>query len=221
MSPGLRATFDKEFNAITADLILMSQKVEWAIERSIYALTESDRSIARDVIAGDQQVNDLRFKIEEACVALIATQQPAAKDLRSVIAVMHVVLDLERMADHAAGIAKTVLMMDAKRSMKALKKIPKMAELSRKMLADSIEAFNHRDVSWARAIAEQDAEMDHMYRSVFERLVEIMARRPANIANATYLMWCAHNLERIADRVTNIAEQVIFMTTGDVGELNV
>jgi len=220
MTLGLRATYDKEFNEIVADMVLMSQRVEWAIERSMYALTESDRTIAHEVISSDQQINDLRFKVEEACVALIATQQPAAKDLRSVIAVMHVVLELERMADHAAGISKTVIMMDTGHKLKALKKIPKMAELSRKMLADSIEAFNRRDVAWARAIAEQDTEMDHMYRSVFERLVEIMARRPASIANATYLMWCAHNLERIADRVTNIAEQVIFMTTGDMGELN-
>lgn len=221
MTMGLRATFDKEYNGIIEDLVTMSQKVEWAIERSLHSLVESDRHVAREVISGDQEVNDFRFKIEEACLALIATQQPAAKDLRSVIAVMHVVLELERMGDHAAGIAKTVLMMNADHKLKALKKIPKMAELSRKMLADSIEAFNRRDVAWARAIAEQDGEMDHMYRSVFERLVEIMARRPSSIPNATYLMWCAHNLERIADRVTNIAEQVIFMTTGDIGELNV
>jgi phosphate transport system protein len=220
MNQGLRATYDKEFNEIVADMVLMSQKVEWAIERSMYALVESDRTIAHEVVSSDEKINELRFKVEEACVVLIATQQPAAKDLRSVIAVMHVVLDLERMADHAAGISKTVLMMDTGHKLKALKKIPKMGELSRKMLADSIEAFNRRDVAWARAIAEQDTEMDHMYRSVFERLVEIMARRPATIANATYLMWCAHNLERIADRVTNIAEQVIFMTTGDMGELN-
>ena len=221
MTHGTRFTFDREFGAIQNDLILMSEKVDWAIERSLYALEERDLSVAREMVSFDEEVNALRFKIEEACVVLIATQQPAARDLRAVIAGMHIVIELERMADHAQGIAKTILMMSTEPNIKIPKKIFKMGELSRHMLRDCIQAFLKRDVDWARTIAAQDAEMDMMYRSVFERLVEMMAKRPGIISGATYLTWCGHNLERIADRVTNIAEQVIFMNTGDMKELNI
>jgi phosphate transport system protein len=220
MTQSLRATFDREFQAVCDDLLLMSQQVGWAIEHAMYALKERDLTVAEAVIAGDDQINHLRFKIEEACITLIATQQPAASDLRAIIAVMHMVVEIERMGDHAAGIAKTVALMSQEPLAKPLKKIPKMGDLSRQMLADCIQAFFKRDTDWAREIAAQDAKMDHMYRDVFERLLKIMAKKPELIARATYLMWCAHNLERIADRVTNIAEQIIFMLTGDMSELN-
>lgn len=221
MSHGLRATFDREYKVITNDLVEMGKKVEWAIERSVFALVEADTSVAREVIAADDSINHLRHKIEEACVVLIATQQPAASDLRAVIAVMRVVVELERMADHASGISRTVMMIGSDRSIKTFKKISRMANTSLKMLDDVIQAFLARDVSWAKAIAAQDTEMDHMYRSIFERLIAVMVRKSEAVPHATYLMWCAHNLERIADRVTNIAEQTIFLATGVADELNV
>lgn len=221
MSQGLRATFDREYQAIMGNLVEMSRKVEWAIDRSVFALNEADFVVAREVIASDDEINQYRHDIEEACVVLIATQQPAASDLRSVVAIMRVVVELERMADHANGIARTVMMIGDDRSVKTLKKIPRMADTSRKMLADVIQAFQAKDVSWAKAIAAQDTEMDHMYRSILERLIEIMVSKSEAVPHATYLMWCAHNLERIADRVTNIAEQTVFMATGAANELNV
>lgn len=219
MTQGLRATFDREFKAITDDLIEMSRKVDWAIERAVSALVEANLSVAREVNAADDEINALRHKIEEACVVLIATQQPTASDLRAVISVMRVVIELERMADHATGIARTVMMIGDDKSMKTLKKIPRMADTSRKMLADAIQAFLTRDISWAKAIAAQDTEMDHMYRTIFERLIDTMVEKSETVPHATYLMWCAHNLERIADRVTNIAEHTIFVATGVAGEL--
>ncbi len=216
---GLRATFDKEYDAICQDLLNMGALVENAIGEAVQAYQKLDFDLAQQIIKNDEQINQLRFKIEEACVVLIATQQPAAKDLRAIIAVMHMVLELERMGDHAAGIAKTVLKMEEEPEIKTLKKIPKMGELSRQMLSDCLQAFIKQDAAWAKEIAARDDQMDELYHSVFQRLIEIMVDKPNRVTRATYIMWCAHNLERIADRVTNIAEQILFMTTGQMGEL--
>jgi phosphate transport system protein len=151
---------------------------------------------------------------------LIATQQPAASDLRAVKATMSIVVDLERMADHASGIAKTVILMGDEPLLKPLIDVPRMARLAKEMLADILDAYVKRDAKLAREIADRDDEMDRLYRAVFDELVEIMAEKPGSVERATFLMWCAHNLERIGDRVTNIAERVVFITTGDLQELN-
>jgi phosphate transport system protein len=128
---------------------------------------------------------------------------------------------MERMADHAAGIAKTVLRMGDQPLLKPLIDIPKMAELGRQMLRASVEALLARDADRARAVAARDDEMDELYFAVFDELVEIMAHKPDTVERATYLLWCAHNLERIGDRVTNIAERAVFITTGAMKELNI
>lgn len=219
MSYSLRSAFDNEFNDLRQNLIIMGNLVGEAIERSLKALIERDQQLAEEIIANDQKINNLRFQIEEQALALIATQQPAASDLREIVAIMHVVVEMERMGDHAAGIAKTVIMMSEEPLLKTIKKIPKMGELSHQMLADSIQAFIEKNTARAREIADQDTVMDELYKAVFHRLIKIMARKSDMVTRCTYLMWCAHNLERIADRVTNIAEQIIFMTTGNLGEL--
>ena len=219
MTSVLRSTFDREFDEICADLVKMAQMIDWAIENALKALVERDHQLAEQVRANDEQVNAVRFKVEEACLVTIATQQPAAGDLRAVITAMHLAVEMERIGDYAAGIAKTVILMEEEPLLKTLKKIPRMGELSRQMLADSIQAFLKRDVAWAQEIASHDDELDELYRSVFNKLVEKMAKEPELVTRATYLMWCAHNLERIADRVTNIAERIIFMTTGSLREL--
>lgn len=125
------------------------------------------------------------------------------------------------MGDHAAGIAKTGILMGDEPLLKPLIDIPKMVKLGRKMLREVISAFIHRDAEKAREIASQDEAMDQLYKAIFDELLEIMANRQATVARATYLKWCAHNLGRIDDRVTNIAERVIFITVGDMKELNV
>lgn len=221
MTHRLRAAFDREFGDICNDLVLMSQKVDWAIEQAMFALAGRDIVVAEAVVAHDEEINRLRFKIEEASIGLIATQQPAASDLRAVVSVMHIVVEMERMADHAAGIARIVLMMSEEPLLKTLKKIPKMGELSRRMLADIVQAFLKRDPQWALEIAGQDAKMDKLYHATNDRLIKFMVKKPDAITRCTYLMWVAHNLERIADRVTNVAEQIIYMTTGEMSELNV
>ena len=217
---GPRATLDQEARAISDDLLRMQKLVDQSIVRSLDSLKRRDQSVAKQVMDEDVKVNDLRFKIEEACLSLIATQQPAAGDLRSVIAAMHMVVEMERMADHATGIAKTVIMMGDEPLLKPLVDIPKMAELAREMLRDSLQAYNERDAKKARRVAERDDDMDGLYRAVFDELVKIMSKTPGSATRATYLLWCAHNLERIGDRVTNIAERVIFVNTGDMQELN-
>ncbi|MFQ5922095.1 MAG: phosphate signaling complex protein PhoU [Anaerolineales bacterium] len=218
---GPRATLDQETRAINDDLLRMQKLVDQSIVRSLDSLRRRDQTVAQQVIDEDIEINDLRFKIEEACLSLIATQQPAASDLRWVIAAMHMVVEMERMADHATGIAKTVIMMEDEPLLKPLIDIPRMAELAREMLRESLEAYNERNAEKARQVAARDDEMDGLYRAIFEELVEIMSKTPGSATRATYLLWCAHNLERIGDRVTNIAERVIFVNTGDMRELNV
>ena len=134
---------------------------------------------------------------------------------------MNIVVDVERMGDHATGIAKTVIRMGDQPLLKPLIDIPRMAQLAREMLRAVLRAFVERDIDTAKAIAAGDDEMDQLYRAVFDELVEIMAGKPGTAARATYLLWCAHSLERIADHVTNIAERLVFLRTGDMRELNV
>ena len=221
MSNSLWTTFDREFAQIQESLLQMGSMVDQAIALSLESLQNRDHALARQVIDDDEDINAIRFKIEDACLALIATQQPAASDLRSVVAVITIVINMERMADHAAGIAKTVILMGDEPLLKPLIDIPRMVRLAQEMLGEVLQAFVENDAGTAQAIADRDDEMDHLYQAIFEELLEIMADKPDSIERATYLLWCAHNLERIGDRVTNIAERVIFVSTGDMRELNV
>jgi phosphate transport system protein len=215
-----QTAFDREFGAILNDVVSMALQVEQAIKRSMEALYEKDATLAHKIIADDSEINALRYKVESECLALIATKQPTAGDLRAVIAAMHIVVELERMGDHVKGIAKTVIMMEEEPLLKTFKKIRKMGDVSYEMLKGAIEAFVERDAEKARVIALRDPEVDDLYHAVFEKLVNVMAHKPELVTRATYLMWCSHNLERIADRVTNIAERVIFMATGTYGDLD-
>lgn len=220
MTSSARRAFDQQLNDIRDNILRMGQLVDTAIDRAMQALRDQDHALARQIIHDDAAINELRFKVEEECLTTIATQQPAASDLRTLIAAMNLVNDLERMADHATGIAKTVLRMGDEPLLKPLIDIPRMAQAAREMLRRGLDAFVARDAAAARAVASEDHTIDHYYKAVFDELLSIMARDPASIPRGTYLLWCAHNLERIGDRVTNIAERVVFMTTGMMKELN-
>jgi phosphate transport system protein len=215
-----RATYDREFSEIQEDIIRLGSLVEQAIDRSIECLHKRDQGLAHQIIAEDEVINDMRFQLEEECLRLIARQQPAAGDLRAVLSALSIVPEMERMADHASGIAKTVLRMGDEPLVKPLIDIPRMALTVREMLRDSLKAFVQRDAEAAKAIALRDNEVDLLYKAVFDELIGIMARDPNTATRATYLLWCGHNLERIGDRVTNIAERIVFMTTGNMKELN-
>ncbi|NIM94166.1 MAG: phosphate signaling complex protein PhoU [Anaerolineales bacterium] len=221
MGTGIRSALDQGLAEIEEDLLRMGDLIDRALERSMTSLATRDQVLAQQVIEEDERVNAYRYKIEESCLALIATQQPTASDLRTIIAIMNVVVDMERIADYATAVAKTVIRMGDEPLLKPLIDLPKMVELAREMLRDSLQALLNHDVEWAKEIATRDDEMDRLYQAIFDELVEIMAEQPGSATRATYLLWCAHNVERVGDRVTNIAERTVFVTTGDVEELNI
>ena len=218
--PTTRSSLDRELRAIEDDMLRMGELVNEAIQGSLRALAERDRGLAQQVVDGDAVINRLRFDIEEACLALMATQQPAAGDLRTVVAAMNVVGDLERMGDHAAGNARIVMRMGDEPLLKPLIDIPRMADVCRSMIRDSLQAFVRRDGERARQIAAMDDQIDGLYQQVFRELLSFMVEDPKTTSRALFLLFAAHNLERIGDRATNIAERVLFMTSGVMRELN-
>jgi phosphate transport system protein len=214
-----RATFHKKLKAIQDDVIAMGSMVEKSVERSIDALKNRDLGLAQQIIRGDQKINRKRFEIEENCVSLIATQQPMAGDLRTIVAVLSIIMELERIGDHAEGVAKIVLMIGDEPPLKPLIDIPRMAEKTVTMLRQSLDAFINHDADTARQVASEDDEVDNLYTQVFRELLTFMAEDPRTITRATRLIWVAHNLERSADRVTNICERVVFTVTGKMEEI--
>jgi phosphate transport system protein len=215
----IRSAFDRELQELRDDVLRLGSMVDTAIGQSIRALKERDLVLAQRIIGDDEKLNELRFKIEEDCVGLIARQQPAAHDLRFIVAAMNIVLDLERMGDHAAGIATIVLRMGDEPLLKPLIDLPHMAQISQEMLRASLDAFMSEDAQEAVAITERDDEVDQLYNQIFRELVSYIIEDPRTVARAMYLLFCAHNVERIADRVTNICERVVFVATGRMEEI--
>jgi len=199
----------------------MAGMVETAIERGIEALKTRNVNLAQQIIEDDLNINKRRYEAEDKCLELIATQQPLASDLRTIVSVLHITVDLERMGDHAEGIAKIALMLADEPPLKPYIDIPRMAQVGIDMLMGSLEAFKNRDAARARAICDQDDEVDALYEQVYRELLTFMINDPHTIQRATYLIWVAHNLERIADRVTNICERVVYLVEGRIEEMNV
>jgi phosphate transport system protein len=220
MKTPARATLDRDIGAINDGLMRMGDLVDAAIEQAVHALAQRDTLLAQQIVDGDARVNALRFEIEEQCLTLIATQQPAAGDLRTVMAAFSIVTDLERMGDHAAGIARTVLRMGDEPLLKPLIDMPRMAEACREMLRKSLQAYMSRDSQVARSIVNMDDTVDALYQQIFRELLSFMIEDPKTTTRALYLLFSAHNLERIGDRVTNIIERVIFLSSGEMKELN-
>ena len=216
-----RSTFERQLSEIEEDMLVLAGMVERAIERSIESLRNRDIELARVVIVEDMDLNRKRYETEEKCLELLATQQPIARDLRRILAILYIIVDLERMGDHAEGIAKIAIMLSDDAPLKPYIDIPRMAELAIDMLRRSIEAFKHRDVQLARRICDDDDEVDALYDQVYRELLLYMLSDPKTIERATHITWIAHNLERIADRVTNICERVVYMVDGTIEELNV
>lgn len=216
-----RVTYVQQIQSLRDDVVSLASMVDKAIARSVDALKIQDVQLARDVIRADAAINQQRWQTEERALMVIATQAPMAGDLRTIAAVIHIVTDLERMADHAAGIAKIVIQTADEPLLKPLVDIPRMSDLARSMLADSITAFIQADAGTARAIVERDDEVDNLYDQVYRELLTFMMGDPTTINRATHLLWAAHNVERIADRVTNICERVVFAVTGTLEEIAV
>jgi phosphate transport system protein len=215
----MRTVFHKRLREIQDEILVMGSMVGKAILRSVEALKDRDINLAQHIIDDDQGINKKRFEIEERCIELIATQQPMATDLRTIAAILNIITEIERMGDYAVGIARIVILIGGEPPLKPLVDIPLMAEKTTDMLNRSLDAFINRNAEAAKKIAKEDDMIDNLYDQVFRELLIIMAEDPKTITRATRLMWTAHNLERAADRVTNICERVVFIVTGKMEEI--
>ena len=215
----MRTVFHKRLREIQDEILVMGSMVGKAILRSVEALKGRDINLAQHIIDDDQGINKKRFEIEERCIELIATQQPMATDLRTIAAILNIITEIERMGDYAVGIARIVILIGGEPPLKALVDIPLMAEKTTDMLNRSLDAFINRNAEAAKKIAKEDDMIDNLYDQVFRELLIIMAEDPKTVTRATRLIWTAHNLERAADRVTNICERVVFIVTGKMEEI--
>ncbi len=209
-----RKLYEQHLRELQDHVLAMGSMVETALYRSMDALKNRELELAKGVIADDQLIDHKRFEIEEQCIDLIVTQQPMASDLRIIIAVLNIIVDLERIGDHAEGIAKICIMIGDEPPLKPLVDLPRMAELTGSMLRRTLQAFINRDTETAIHICREDDTIDNLYDQVFRELLTFMVEDPKTITRATRLIWVAHNLERSADRVTNIAERIIYVVTG-------
>jgi phosphate transport system protein len=216
-----RASFDRALRGLQDEVLVLGSMVDKAIARSIDALARLDQQAAREIIQDDLKINQERFRIEDLAIELIATQQPMASDLRTIVAVLNIIVELERIGDYAEGIAKIVLLHGDQPLLKPLLVLPRMADKGRDMLRRSLDAFVERDAEVAKRIAAEDDEVDALYEQVGRELLTFMINDPRTIDRATWLIWVSHNLERIADRVTNICERVVYEVSGKMEEMNV
>jgi phosphate transport system protein len=207
-------TIEERLKEIQGNMVVLADMVYVAIRGSVEALKNRDLALAQQIVADDVKINGKRFEIEGECIQLLKAERLTESDLRVVVAVLNVIVDLERMGDHAEGIARIAVMLADKPPLKPLIDIPRMAEKASDMLKRSIQAFIDRDIEVARRIPSEDDEIDALNEQVFRELLVIMLGTPTAIPRAEYLIWVARNLERIADRVTNICERVTFMVTG-------
>jgi phosphate transport system protein len=216
-----RQQFSHNLQELREEIVSMSSMVDKAIARSVDALRRQDIELARQVMLTDVTINKQRWHIEERALLLLATQAPMARDLRVISTVIHISTELERMADHAAGNAKIAVETANEPLLKPLVDLPRMGDVAREMLSDSITAFIDEDEASARTIVDRDDDVDELYDQVYRELLTYMMADPGTINRATHLLWAAHNLERIADRVTNICERVVFQVTGNIEEITV
>ncbi len=214
-----REKFVNDMHRLQDETVALGAMAERAVMESVQALKERDFDHARRIIEGDRPINEKRYAIENETLTLIATQQPMAGDLRTLAAILEIATELERMADYAKGIATITLKIDEE-FVKPLVDIPRMAAKACDMLHRSLEAFLRQDVEAARAIPKEDAEVDALYEQIYRELITYIMADPRVIDQATRLTWVAHNLERVADRVGNICERVVFSITGHGEELD-
>jgi phosphate transport system protein len=215
-----REAFDRELQRLEDEVLVLGSMVERALVESVDLLKQQDLEGSRRLIVEDEAINEKRFAIEADTLVLMATQQPMAGDLRILASVLDIASQLERIGDYAKGIAKVNLMIAGQPLIKPLIDLPRMAEKAADMLHRSLQAFVRRDVDLARAIPREDAEVDGLYNQVYRELLTFIMSDPRNIDQATQFLWVGHNLERAADRVTNVCERVVFTVTGKMEEMD-
>lgn len=215
----IRKTFETEIQQVKDEVLLLGSMVEHAIIGSVEALKKRDIKAAEAIIEKDKEINKKRFDIESQLMVLIATQQPMAHDLRLLASTMEIISELERMGDYAKGIASINIRMGEETLLKPLIDIPRMAQKGADMLHRALTAFVNEDVESANAIPVEDDEVDALYNQIYRELMVFIIEDPKNIERANWLLWVGHNLERVADRVTNICERTIFIATGEMSEI--
>jgi phosphate transport system protein len=215
-----RPIFDRELQRIQDDVLELGSMVETALVEAVEILRRRDMDAARRLIAQDQTINEKRFAIEANALTLIATQQPVARDIRTLAAVLEITTELERIGDYVKGIAKINLLLGEGPLLEPVVYLPRMAEKARQMLFRALGAFVQGDVGLARVISDQDSEVDELYNRVYRGLLDCIMQDTSAIDQSNYLLWAAHNLERAADRVVNICERVVFTVTGEMVEMD-
>ena len=214
-----RKVLEDELKSLMAEVMRLGEMVNQAMLEAIAALKTRNVAEAERIADADKDINALRFEIERAALVVIATQQPLAHDLRVLASILDIAGELERMGDYAKGIAKINILMGDKPLLKPLIDLPRMAEIATAMLRDALVAFSNDDAEAARAIPQRDDEVDALYNQIYRELITFMIQDPKTIDQANYLLWAAHNVERLADRVTNICERTVFDATGEIVEL--
>lgn len=215
----LRKTFESEIQHVKDEVLVLGSMVEHALLGAVEALKKRDIKAAERIFVEDNQINKKRFEIENKLMVLIATQQPMAHDLRLLASTLEIISELERMGDYAKGIANINIRMGDASLLKPLIDIPRMAEKGADMLHRSLTAFVNEDVEAAKTLPIEDDEVDALYNQIYRELMTFIIADPKNIERANWLLWVAHNLERFADRVTNICERTIFIATGEMAEI--
>lgn len=215
-----REHYDQQLRSLQDELLRLASQVEAAIGRAVAALQSQDVVEARRLIAEDDQIDRAQYAIEDRALHLIALQAPLATDLRLISAIISIASELERMGDYAEGIAEIAIRGASEPLLKPLIDIPRMATIAQRMLREALDAFVRRDAEAARQLAGMDDEVDQLTTTIQNELLGMMIANPQHSERALHLMFVAHNLERVADRATNIAERLIFLVTGDVVDLN-
>ncbi|MDK2820617.1 MAG: phosphate transport system protein [Clostridia bacterium] len=222
MAVTTRQSFQNSLKDLQQNILRMGSIVEQTISKAVESLIKQDNEKATEVINGDVIIDDMELDIENQCLKLLATQQPMAKDLRKIASGFKIITDLERMADYAVDISRVTKRIIATNQpfIKPLIDIPRMAELSQTMVKQSLDAYVREDVDLAYTVAKADDQVDHLYNQVFRELLLYMMESPKTIQQATYILFVGRYLERIADHSTNIAEEAIYLATGERKELN-
>ena len=216
----IRVTFENQLGMLTDQLVYLSSMTDRALDKAMRALIEQDTALASEVVREDAEINRLRYRIEEHAYQLLATQQPMARDLRNIAASISIATNMERMADHASGIAILAHRMAHEPPLKPLVDIPRMGEIGREMLRDSIQAFLDRNEELAQEVAARDQLLNQLNEQVLRELLTHMVEGPSSIRRGTYLIWVSHNLERWGDRVKNICERVVYIVSGKLKDFD-
>jgi phosphate transport system protein len=214
-----RERFEQELNHLQEEVLVLGTMAERAVRMSVGALARQDLVEARRIMDEDHLINEQRFELENEILTIIATQQPLAGDLRKLASMMELAGELERIADYAKGIANVAVMIGSEPLVKPLVDIPRMADKACGMLGRALEAFARWDVDLARSVPKEDAEVDTLYERIYRDLIAVIVKDPRTIDQAIRLSWVAHNLERVADRVSNLCERVVFSVLGRMEEL--